>query len=470
MSASEDARRAAARTFPRLHVRPQQGWVNDPNGLARVDGRYHVFFQHNPHSPVHDAITWGHASSPDLLRWTDEPVALRPRPGGADAAGCWSGCVVDDDGVPTAVYSGVGVLDRSGATSVLLATSDRTMRAWSPVERPAAGMPAPGDLEHAVTDVRDPFVLTHAGRRYAVQGAGRRGGPAQVLLYDATDLRRWELLGPLLTSEDPVAAEHAAADIWECPDLARVDGRWVLVLSRWVLPEGASLLDGAGELAGACALVGDLVPAEEEGDGRHLRFVPVAGGAVDRGPAFYAPQLLVEAPQVKAPPVEPAADGSGPAEPGRTLMWGWSWELGRTDAQLREAGWAGVLTSPRELRVRGDRLVTVPARELLGLRREALDPTAPLVEPAVEAVGDGAGQLRLVGADGRDEHVVDLPSGGWRLLVDGSLVEVFPTDGEVPAATTRAYPRDDDAWVLRVDAAGGGVRSALRAWRLSLPS
>ena len=94
-------------TFPALHIRPPRGWVNDPNGVALVDGTYHVFFQYNPDSPLHDAIRWGHVSSPDLLRWQPEPLALSPRPDGPDRHGCWTGCVVDDAGVPTAVYSSV---------------------------------------------------------------------------------------------------------------------------------------------------------------------------------------------------------------------------------------------------------------------------------------------------------------------------------------------------------------------------
>lgn len=80
--------------FPGLHIRPPEGWVNDPNGVVRIDGTYHVFFQHNLDSTWHDAITWGHASSTDLLRWHGEPVAFRPRPGGPDRHGCWSGCEV----------------------------------------------------------------------------------------------------------------------------------------------------------------------------------------------------------------------------------------------------------------------------------------------------------------------------------------------------------------------------------------
>jgi beta-fructofuranosidase len=92
-------------SFPTLHIRPSRGWINDPNGLCRIDGRYHVFFQYNPVAPVHSAIHWGHVSSIDLLRWQEHPIALAPRPGLHDQAGCWTGCLVDDGGVPTAVYT-----------------------------------------------------------------------------------------------------------------------------------------------------------------------------------------------------------------------------------------------------------------------------------------------------------------------------------------------------------------------------
>ena len=56
-------------TFPTLHIRPATGWINDPNGVSRIDGTYHVFYQLNPNSPTHGDIHWGHHSSPDLFTW-----------------------------------------------------------------------------------------------------------------------------------------------------------------------------------------------------------------------------------------------------------------------------------------------------------------------------------------------------------------------------------------------------------------
>lgn len=44
-----------------LHLQPERGWINDPNGLCYFQGKYHAFFQHNPKAPVWDTMHWGHA-------------------------------------------------------------------------------------------------------------------------------------------------------------------------------------------------------------------------------------------------------------------------------------------------------------------------------------------------------------------------------------------------------------------------
>jgi beta-fructofuranosidase len=63
---------------PHFHFVSPAGWLNDPNGVGQWNGRYHLFYQHNPDAAVHANIHWGHASSDDLVHWTDEPIALTP--------------------------------------------------------------------------------------------------------------------------------------------------------------------------------------------------------------------------------------------------------------------------------------------------------------------------------------------------------------------------------------------------------
>ena len=111
---------------PRYHFLPTKNWMNDPNGVIHWKGRYHLFYQHNPNDTVGNDIHWGHAVSADLVHWTHLPIALAPTPGGPDVDGCWSGCAVDHDGIPTLIYSG----NSGGRQLPCIATSDDDLLTW----------------------------------------------------------------------------------------------------------------------------------------------------------------------------------------------------------------------------------------------------------------------------------------------------------------------------------------------------
>jgi beta-fructofuranosidase len=192
----------------------------------------------------------------------------------------------------------------------------------------------------------------------------------------------------------------------------------VLLLSLWRRRGGIDFLSGVRYL------LGDLL-----GNGRGWVFKAASGGMVDDGPAFYAPQVLTE--------------------PDRTLLWAWAWELGRSDQQITAAGWAGVLTFPRELWVRDGILCAGPATELAGLRlgNLALRSGAPFQEHAFELVASGSVTLRLV-HNGTAELVSaaeGTPTDPVRILVDGSMVETFHRG---TSHTTRAYPTTATEWVV----------------------
>ena len=85
---------------PRYHFLPPAHWMNDPNGLIQWQGAYHLFYQYSPDGVGSGIKHWGHARSADLVHWEHLPIALSPTPGGPDKDGCWSGCAVDDGGVP----------------------------------------------------------------------------------------------------------------------------------------------------------------------------------------------------------------------------------------------------------------------------------------------------------------------------------------------------------------------------------
>ena len=232
---------------PRWHVRAPHGWLNDPNGIGRWDGRWHVMYQWNPHAPVWGDIHWGHASSPDLLRWDHEPVALAPRPGTLDGGGTWSGVAVHDGGDVALVYSAVRDTAASAGVAVARRGPDG---AWVQPDRLAAPHPQVA----GVSEVRDPFVLTVDGRRLGIQGAGTPAGGA-VIVYDVADLDDWRPLGTLLAADAVPEGVDAPGQVWECPQLVRVGDAWVLLVSwfdRTVAPErlGVTAYTGRLDLAG----------------------------------------------------------------------------------------------------------------------------------------------------------------------------------------------------------------------------
>ncbi|WP_426299428.1 glycoside hydrolase family 32 protein [Arthrobacter sp. R-11] len=430
--------------FPRLHPRPAQGWINDPNGVSYINGRYHVFFQYNPDSARHHRICWGHVSSPDLLRWDEHPVALRPQDGGPDDFGCWTGVVTDDDGVPTAAYS--GVRSGEGASQVVIARGSADLVQWTQDGHVAVSMPE----DPQVTAVRDPFLFRFEGRRYAIQGAGLADGRAALLLYRVDSMDAWDYQGIWLTTDNPAGAGHEVnrAEIWECPQLVRIaDGQggtaWLAMFSLWQKDDDHEHALGVGHLLGT--MVAD--PAT----GLPV-FTPHSAGKSDYGRDFYAPQVTQ---------LDDAPDGTP-----RALLWGWANEgpgrdgrRGRSQAEIDAAGWAGVLTHPRVLSVVAGSLAVAPAPEIEGYRSARLAEAAvgsvelpAFAEARVTAETPSAGgEVRLVLGDAQTVFAEPLAAGEeLRVFIDASLVEVYRS-GAV-ATTLRAYPAPDEEWRLELPA------------------
>ncbi len=446
---------------PTYHLTAPANWLNDPNGLLRWNGRYHVFYQYNPGGPHHGTIHWGHASSADLVRWRDEPVALTPSPNGPDRDGCWSGCAVDDDGTPTLVYTG----GRGRRQLPCLATSDDpALRTWEKYEaNPVIELPPEEppllSTEHWETEFRDHALWREGDTWHHLIGSGTDAGTGVVLHYTGTDLDTWEYEGPVLVGEPE------EGHMWECPELLGFADRDLLHVSNY---------DEVRYFIGSF-----------EDDGRFER---ESTGLLDHGD-FYAPQSLV--------------DGD------RYLTWGWLPEA-RGAAEQWDAGWSGCLSVPRELSVEGGELRQRPAPELEALRGQchefdlSVEPGTETelpvrgrsLELAAEIALDDADSVEiapLASPDGEerttirytgDELLIDRHRSGGpgtveepvvapaedledpltlRAFVDGSVVELFANERR--CLTGRVYPVGGSDRLL-VSADGGSAHVSIAVWSL----
>ncbi|HEX5415167.1 MAG TPA: glycoside hydrolase family 32 protein, partial [Chloroflexota bacterium] len=374
--------------YPRYHFRPAANWLNDPNGLIQWEGVYHLFYQYNPNGPFHRTIHWGHAASRDLVHWEDLPIALTPTPGGPDAGGCWSGCAVNDNGVPTLIYTGVHPQVQC------LAVSHDGLRSWEKLPEPVIPAP-PADLD--LDGFRDPYVWREGDRWLCVIGTGIKGAGGAVLLYESADLRHWTYQGPICVGDPAVNGR-----IWECPNLFPIGDRWLLLLSPIPLRRSIYLL-GSFE------------------DGT---FRPGSQTDFDAGGCLYAPQAMRD-------------------ETGRRLVWGWLWE-GRSAEACQRAGWNGVMSLPRQLDLNADGTLRVfPVPELAALRgthrreiRTDLAGTTPidgLTGDALELIAEfdvgNRGQAGLAvrrAPDGEEETRVVYDAATRRLSIDRTRSSVDP--------------------------------------------
>lgn len=168
---------------PQIHYTPARNWTNDPNGMVYADGVWHLFYQYNPWGHDWGNMSWGHATSTDLMHWKEQPVALY-----ADELGyIYSGSAVVDEknvagfgeGAIIAFYTSHGAHEQQS----LAYSTDGGMTFTKYDKNPIVKNTTYGDY-------RDPKVVwdEEAQTWYMVVATG---GDHGVAILRSTDLKTW---------------------------------------------------------------------------------------------------------------------------------------------------------------------------------------------------------------------------------------------------------------------------------------
>ena len=387
---------------PAAHFEPFARWMNDPNGLCRFQGRYHLFYQFNPYGFGWDNMHWGHAVSRDLVHWTHLPIFLEPQPelhiderivGGAFSGSavtvdaCDNPCKGDDaaairlyltrhletrgdessvteyqttclceDGVHVSVESPVALRVNDGFGFDFRDPKVETGMSGEAINPERAYMVTATNLPVAEFDTD---AVPSAAPGISVQGTdgwftcGPQGMPgtdkpnmdtvpAMALFSAKKPLKRnvtWQYEGPVLADFG-----HQLSRTYECPDLFQLDGKTVAI--------GALMhyRDKQGRFQQVRWYVGDL---KDTADGPRLQ----VGNSdwCDFGTGYYATQSFA-------------------ADDGRRIVFGWYTDFPAMRVE-KPCIANGMMSLPRELHVRDGRLTSRPVKEayeqLLGDRLEA---------------------------------------------------------------------------------------------------
>lgn len=222
------------RYLPQYHTAPAAGWMNEPIAPFEYKGVYHMFFQSTAAGPYWRYTQWGHWVSDDKVNWREVKPILFPEPDGFADHHVFSGnAVLDSDGIPYIIYTGVNFnlknLNRI-SYAVPANPEDPYLTDWIRSDEPLFEQPA----DCSYTDFRDPYIYTEDGYAYMIIGTSSavsnfRDGNPRAVCYKASldDLTDWEYLG--VSYEAKYSKYSYLGYAWELPVLMRVrsdDGMW----------------------------------------------------------------------------------------------------------------------------------------------------------------------------------------------------------------------------------------------------
>ncbi len=434
-----------------FHIQSVTGLMNDPNGFVWHDNQWHLFYQWCPWGAVHGLKHWYHIVSKDLVNWKNLGVCLLPDINdGYDNKGAYSGSAMPIGDKIYLYYTGNhrdADWTRHAYTCLARLGSD----GWTEKYPLPLFGPHPDYTEHQ----RDPKIMKVEGRDeyYIIIGAQTPDKHGCVLVYSSEDLQHgWTFAGKL-----NVPGFEDFGDMWECPSIEHIGGHDVLLLC----PQHITLPGRGGTQNHNGYIMGRM-------DWDTLTFTPDGQFHVlDFGFDSYA-----------------AACANNIEDTDKAVLIAW---MGLPDVSYPtdEEDWAGCLTLPRELTVRGRRLIQQPLPSLKKLRGERavldsgvnplpraceleLDCRPGSVRLSLFTDSEGCGGMTVTYDDVKKEISVDrsgmknrfnlsegevrtrpLENGltHLRIFVDSSSVEIFVNDGDA-VFTSRVFPGEDEHFFI----------------------
>ncbi|KAF1935998.1 sucrose-6-phosphate hydrolase [Clathrospora elynae] len=357
---------------PKYHFISPAGWLNDPCGMLYdpTTDTYHLHYQWHPNHVNWGNISWGHATSKDLITWTDvggwedaqaQSVGTGPNPDSRNTSyyglGIFSGSGQpynlkgEQDGTLINFYTTVQYLPTNWAVPYIKGTEKQSItishdggQTWEQYAgNPIISSPPEG---WNITGWRDPFVEPwpemdallgqDEPHWYMVLGSGIKGegGGGRIPFYSApaSNLTDWTFLGALwepernetlgsLLETGTYGFNFEVSNFFSLTD-EDDDVHYYTLMGT----EGGNLTWHPRAQWGLWNE--GMVTRRENGS---AQFTPVAGGAIDSGLLY-------------------AVTSFWDAKNNRRVQWGWANEENNNYA-INQQGFQGAMAIPREMYV-----------------------------------------------------------------------------------------------------------------------
>lgn len=410
-----------------LHVYPETGWLNDPNGLCYFEGLYHFYFQYSPLDAKRGDIIWGHVSSPDFLTYKrEDPFIFADSK--LDKDGAYSGSAFIKDGKINFFYT--GNVKHEGDFDYITAGRDHnTIKIVSDgysYDEKILVMDHDDYPADMTRHIRDPKIYEKDGAYYMFLGARSHENKGMVLIFKSQDLTDF-------TYHMRVETDYDFGYMWECPDYFEFDGQGILICC----PQGLK----SEEYSFQNIYQAGYFPLDLDLENKTYKLGDFV--ELDYGFDFYAPQTFED-------------------PDGRRILIGW---MGMPDADYTnptDHDWQHAFTIPRVLTFENGKVYQRPIVEYQRLRESkiSLEKGTPYDGKVFEAVAENIRGDFLVNI--REDVVLSYENGTLTLdmgdssygrktrkikiskiekleiFSDKSSLEIFVNGGE-KVMTTRVY-------------------------------
>ena len=307
----------------KFHMMPPIGWMNDPNGLSKYNGEYHLFYQYYPYDSKWGPMHWGHFVTKDLIKYDDVDVALAPTNQDVES-GCWSGSAIVANDCLNLIYTRHYEINEYKTQQQCIASAKDGINFAKRDEPLFNNDELPENISRR--DFRDPYVFYKNGYYYMLVGGKLDTNEGVIVVLKSLTLDNFKfdfIIGPF----------YELGDMGECPSYFEVDGIDVIVVS------GCGVKQKENNFRNCNSSV--YLAGKFDFDNKKFNVIKIE--EIDKGDTFYAPQFI-----------------NNNDEP---IMIGWM-EMWGKEYPTTSHNWNGALSIPRKLTWKNNTLYQEPINSI----------------------------------------------------------------------------------------------------------